>query len=347
MIKKLILMIALSFPGLAYGENPSASFSDQVVSAGSDPIACDFGVPYSGSIPAAAQAAGFTHCAANYDFTTAAFSNPHVWLGSGNGACNGTNPVLYDVDSTGNGTGYAPCARFQMVNDTSNGGPSQVLQVGFLTNDRYSATSLATSSNIGYPNSPGLNFYNGFYAEETFRLDASLIANTSCPAGGTQPCLYFSWWTFPIACPDCDSSMEFDFIEAYGTQANGGYAVAGGATANGGVGNIPSSQVNSLTTSYNTLGVLTTVTNGGDLNYGTCWIFNNTTLSCNDATVSQADITNAYFHMLVAEVGPQASFLSPRVNQYAYIARLTIWSCPTYATAPCYSSSVVNYSNVN
>lgn len=66
MIKKLFLTAVLLAPALAYGGNPSVDLSIQIVPAAAP------------SVPAAAQAAGFTTLAANYDFTQTLPSN---WLG--------------------------------------------------------------------------------------------------------------------------------------------------------------------------------------------------------------------------------------------------------------------------
>jgi hypothetical protein len=67
-IKKLLFTAALLVPGAAYAANPSASFTDQVVPAGSDPIAC--GASPLGDAAADVAAAGFTTCALYSDFTT-------------------------------------------------------------------------------------------------------------------------------------------------------------------------------------------------------------------------------------------------------------------------------------
>jgi hypothetical protein len=69
MIKKVLFIGALLVPGLAYGANPSAPLSVEVVPAGSAP-----------AIPAAAQAAGFTTLAANYDFSTPFYATQSNWL---------------------------------------------------------------------------------------------------------------------------------------------------------------------------------------------------------------------------------------------------------------------------
>jgi hypothetical protein len=353
MIKQLIFTVVLLAPGLAYGQNPTASFTDQVVPAGSDPITCDIGVPYTGSIPAAAQAAGFTHCVANFDFTNSFFTNQANWLGSGNNqSCISSTPILYVTDA-GNGI-QADCSRFQMVDDTANGGASQVLRVGFLVGDTDGVSQLDTVSNYGLPNPPGLHIYNGFYSEEVLRLDASYTANTSCPNTGGQQCQYFDYWAIPYTCPGCDRTMEFDFIEAY-AQTNstsvcgsclpfaGGGAGNTGVTTGGNFLNPGPLTASQLTNGYVTIGEMSTVVNSGSPNYAACWYLNGSTNACGTSTVTSTDITNALLHIFPAEVGPQKSNQSPQLDQYAYIERLTIWACSNYSTAPCYSSSLVTH----
>src|SRR5690242_7504818 len=96
MIKRVLFAAVLLMPALAYGQNPSASLTDQAA------IACDVGTPYIGSIPAPAKAAGFTHCVANYDFTqtgpftsggnTYRWSNLSSWL-----ECAGaSSPLIFE-----------------------------------------------------------------------------------------------------------------------------------------------------------------------------------------------------------------------------------------------------------
>jgi hypothetical protein len=88
MIKQLFLTAALLAPGLAYAGNPSADLSGQIVPA-SGSIACGVGPNYTGSIPTQASTAGFTTCAANYDFTSSQFANASTWLD-----CYGANPIV-------------------------------------------------------------------------------------------------------------------------------------------------------------------------------------------------------------------------------------------------------------
>ena len=170
MIKTLFLIGALLVPGLAYAANPSAPFSVQVV----DPpngIACDVGPNYTGTIPAPARAAGFTHCVANYDFTqtqqfttnghTYQWSNLSSWLD-----CAGaSNPLLW-------GKNYGVAMNCSDVS-VSTDGSLQVLRMQYLPSDTNGQTWLNTASQQGYPNSAGIHIKHGYYAEEESRADST------------------------------------------------------------------------------------------------------------------------------------------------------------------------------
>jgi hypothetical protein len=68
-------------------------------------IQCDYGPPYTGAIPANATQAGFTHCAANYDFTyTGSWTDSmgtHQWC-AGSLPCSLANMSSW-LSCTGNG----------------------------------------------------------------------------------------------------------------------------------------------------------------------------------------------------------------------------------------------------
>jgi hypothetical protein len=87
MIKKLFFTATLLVPCLAYGIDPSANLSVQVVPPGSTP-----------SVPAGAAAAGFTTQALNSDFTEPLPSN---WLGGCPNGANGQPVTGYFNDDTG------------------------------------------------------------------------------------------------------------------------------------------------------------------------------------------------------------------------------------------------------
>jgi hypothetical protein len=87
MIKKLLVMVALLVPSLGYAANTSVDLSaPKNPATPASGIACDQG-PAAGSIPAPAQAAGFTKCALNADFTTSStdsngikYSDVTTWI---------------------------------------------------------------------------------------------------------------------------------------------------------------------------------------------------------------------------------------------------------------------------
>jgi hypothetical protein len=376
MFTRIIFIAALiAAPGIALAV--SASFKATVVPPGSNPIACDYGVPYTGSIPAPAQAAGFTHCVANFDFAqtqqftdnfgTHQWSDIQSWLTSGNGSTcvieSGKTPLFYIQDYGANP--YAPCSDFTTVNDTANGGAAQVLRMGYIVGDVHAATNIVTTSNFGLPSPPGIHLYDGFYSEQVMRLDASYAANTSCPPGGTQACLYFDYWSIPFNCGSAcqDTTMEFDFIEAYAQQGppNNSSPSAGGGS-NGGdsytwmsgcyVGSGCPMTASQLTNGYNTIGERATVLSSGSPNWGVCWYLSGSAVNCGTRGITQADISNAEFS-IIETTGPQyqpnggypaclsnGGCTTVQQNMYAYIERLTVWACSNYASGPCYSSSL-------
>jgi hypothetical protein len=162
MIKKLTLTAALLMPGLAYGANPSADLSVQVVSAVPPPgnIACDYGpnttLP-TGTVGTDLTTAGFTHCVLNADFTDNSgatvnggwvMNNKNTWLNS----CPTPtttwgkfwlmwHPSGPGFGTNGDGGGPVPCARATLVND----GGTQVLNFQFAASDWSSGGNFAMS----------------------------------------------------------------------------------------------------------------------------------------------------------------------------------------------------------
>jgi hypothetical protein len=190
MIKKLIYTVALLAPGLAYGQNPSASFTDQVVDPPSG-IACDIGPSYTGQIPAAATQAGFTHCAFNYDFTqTASFtdaagthqwSNLSSWLSCDKN--NSSNPYLFRSN------GNVGCNDGVHQTVTTDRGV-QVLAMSYLLTDaqagHYSNLLLNQSNSSSNPIDP---IPEEYYIEMVMRP-------TSTQCSTTDGCIYFDVSTF-------------------------------------------------------------------------------------------------------------------------------------------------------
>jgi hypothetical protein len=354
MIRSLLFTAALLVPGLAYGQNPSASFTDQVVPAASDPIACDVGTPYIGSIPAPAQAAGFTHCVANYDFTqtgsfasggyTYQWTNLSSWL-----QCAGAlSPLLFEHN-------YGNPSNCNDISITTDGG-TQVLQMIYTPSDTNGQTWLATDSSSGYPNSVGIRTHTGFYVEEVWRQTPASFNTCQSYMPG---CLEFAFWSIQVqgGCPGC-FDLEFDFLETYGNGSGGGNGVSGGGSATG--ASVCFSCISGYDrTQYNTYGGLNTVANGGSPNYENCWIINEVSPSvgCGTAMVDITSINNTTIEFYPMQVGPMAAggnnskcpggTCSPTGVLTALIQRMTIWSCAGYSTntvgSPCYTSGLVSY----
>ena len=320
-------------------------------------IACDIGPSYIGSIPGPAQAAGFTHCVANFDFTqTASFTtNGHTYTWSNTASwideCGAANPLAW-VRAFAN---KAPCGDFVTTTDGGN----QVLQTTYTPSDYTNgvqAAWLGTDSGQGIPNPPGLKIYQGYYAEESVRLTAN-TADNICPAYYNNKCLEFDFWSYPVGgsqtCPNCTGTVESDFVEMYvnptstvSTNYSSGGSWIGGAIY------FAHNNAFSQQTNYNIYGALNTVVNSSSgNNWSQCLIFNEQSPStgCFAANTALANITEPPFDFYPVEVGPQTivsqcnGSCQPTGNVVALVQRMTIWACPTYASGPCFTSSVVEY----
>jgi hypothetical protein len=172
----------------------SPFFQPITVTSTAGGLACDIGPSYVGSIPAGATAAGFTHCAANYDFTASAFSNPATWLD-----CAGaSSPMWWLADGA---------CRMTMVSDVGN---PQVLDMHFIAGDGPSGgfgNQLYTTP-PSHPINQGWTFPMGRYVDIEMRLPAA-IAGTGCP--GSDFCLYGDIWSWQTA----NDVVEMDFIEIW------------------------------------------------------------------------------------------------------------------------------------
>jgi hypothetical protein len=118
MIKKLFFLGALLVPGLAYGGNPSADLSVQIVPAGTTTS-----TQCPSTAPAEAQAAGFTTLVFCQDFTqqipnsAGGAANPQGTTANWNGCRSGPGQLWYS-------RGGAPCMapRMGQVTDATTGG---------------------------------------------------------------------------------------------------------------------------------------------------------------------------------------------------------------------------------
>jgi hypothetical protein len=322
MKKKLFFAAMLVAPSLAYSANPSADLSVKVVPPSSNGIACDIGPNYTGSIPAAAQAVGFTHCAANYDFSNSFYATRSNWLD-----CAGaTNPQWWNLSYAG--TAVVPCSRYDIIADPAFG--TNVLQSIFQPSDWPASTSTeidTTNSPSPTPGtSPGFFFATQFYVDVaeyvTPNTQSNAYAGTSC---GSSPALFGGVWTW--AAP---SAVETDFMEFYpglNKCTNGGntFDHSGGATlAPGSAGAQAGQQGGYDPTIPHTYGTLQTA-NG--TTYTRCNYTDGVRLGsgCVSNTFTSGAITAKSW--LKITMGPENrnSGTKPSVNLDLRVQRITVW----------------------
>jgi hypothetical protein len=362
MIKKLIkriFAVALLVPGLAYGQstcpdgNP-CTVSAPVVAAGSDPIPCDIGPPYNGSIPAAAAAAGFTHCAANYDFTqTQPFTNTiggtqYTFQWSQMGGGSGASPWFSCTNSTSgvylwykDPSGVACDTTHQNI--TTDGGV-QVLELTTLQSDN--AFNQITT---GYGASPQPNpFPAQYYYEGVFKPLA-------IPCTGT--CLDISTTGVDRSSQGiyCTIGMDFDEVGP-GTTVGGGLSGwnLNNCSVNSGTywfgPGFPSpDRPASSTTAYQTYGALMMM--DGVSNVEGCVYYSAGVVS---------GLPSGSFYGCTGETSPTTNPVAFQGQEYiylgwpdsnpgtwsetatVYIQRVTMWTCPSPTGTPpeCYTNPI-------
>src|SRR6187200_3041948 len=107
-VLRSLFFLLLSVPWLAYGANPTADLSVQIVPAGSAP-----------TVPDPAQAAGFTTLSLNADFTQPFYATQSNWL-----ACAGAaDPQWWIGGAQTDGAHPPPCSSVRQANDPSTGQP--------------------------------------------------------------------------------------------------------------------------------------------------------------------------------------------------------------------------------
>jgi hypothetical protein len=329
MLKKILLVGALLAPVLAYAGSPSTELSVQIVPAASptpppsNGIACDIGPNYKGSIPAAAQAAGFTHCAANYDFTQPFFATESSWLD-----CAGASNPMWAQVIFANGSN-PPCSDIRIMSD----GGIQALDISFPTSLLGTSTTnqLATENvNNGGTNLPsGFNgFPNGSYIEMVWRVSSA--TQNSCPSSNTN-CIFADIWSWDTSSTSSNGHIEWDFTELYGYVGTDGGC--DGATNCNGIGQ-PGHVSGFDPTVYNTYA--TRVTLDGTGNVARCNYLNgNILLPC---AVPGAGVSGSALnlrHFLYMTLGPQNLSGSITQNQDMYVQRTTVWECSGWQTGEC------------
>jgi hypothetical protein len=356
MIKKIIFTLALLTltvapitRHLAHGQTPTpnALFTDTVSgSGGSDPTyPCDIGPSYTGSIPAAAAQAGFTHCAANYDFTqtqsftdslgTHQWSNLSSWFICNNSSTN-QNYLFYFNGNTGCDTNH------QNITTDSVGG-TQVLALTFFLTDHQAgndSNTIYTGQFVGPPpGNVGTGFPQQYYFEHVLRPSTvNVCSGTSCMW------YYANFWGISAALHPCFIEGDPDEMYSNGTAANVGYAIWNSpcpGTENYLFGAFNLSPTAPSASQYQTYGYLQTMDSNAE-NIAVCSYFANgaaeglqasSFVGCNSANIASTPggfTTRVALHM---NEGPnstgQGSNNWNAASETTYFERETIWVCPT------------------
>lgn len=343
--------VNISFTGSGASETVSLNITSStghivtssVIGGASSTSTCDIGPSYTGSIPPGAVAAGFTHCAANYDFTTSAYATLSSWLD----VCGASSPQWYATSSDGSGN-PAPCSAWTITTD----GGSQVLQMHWDSSFNASSvyvTGMQTKTNP----TTGQDFPQGAYFEATFR-------NTTTSFGDERnsgsPFIMAWWaWQFP---PSGSGVVEWDFLEVYAFAASLGSPSCGAVVCQAGStwhnwANNSSNEFatyahpnvplvgNYDPTTYQTIGTL--VTNDGFSTIEGCQYLNNVGVSCGGVSPNANQYSNRSY--LIMYSGPQNNGgvnYNPSVPQDLYVKSVRVFTCAGGLTGQCRNSPVIS-----
>ena len=219
-MRNLLLALVLGCSGSAYAAaGMSPPVDTPVTIPSSNGTACAIGPSYTGQIPAAAAAAGFTTCAANYDFTNTSnftnngnpynFSQINTWLD-----CAGaTNPLWY----YGASSNVAPCGDASIANDSG----TNALQLTLTPSDMAAGhnlfsilTAVIHSGNGTTTPATGTTFPEQYYAESKIRM----VTPDSNMSGSGH--LLTDFWM--NSATGNSPYMEFDIIEQYSVTGDAG-----------------------------------------------------------------------------------------------------------------------------
>jgi hypothetical protein len=345
-MNRLWLAFLIGWSASAYalsGISPPIDIANTITqSAG---IACDIGPNFTGTIPAAAQAAGQTRCAANYVFSLPFYAdaNQANWLTCGNGgATSGT--ALWAQDSTNLTT--MPCDIHQIVDNLPNGDGSTVLAV----------TWRPGYTGGGLPALQQLHTQNVFPADSYTQIIGRVqtVPDVACP-----PCedsgSYSIYWTFN------NPGFEFDLNETITDDIAGGPT---GGNPNGAGTTIhvygsPGNTVDSLGQTYDLRQYATwggretgTTVDGAGSNAAFCTDYNGTRLGClTTAGIPAGTVNNVVNHNITAGEYCNNSFGDvscklPATTQVTYLVKsVQIFVCPAWSLGTfnnCASSAITS-----
>jgi hypothetical protein len=332
MRKTLLLAVALLVPGLAYGGNPSANLSVQVVPAGKGTCGTIMG-----QAATDAAAAGFNTCALYNDFTTPIPNTVGTGLPSNWLDCNldaSTSAVWYwGFSLFQNSSEVHPCAGHVDWNvvDPVYGNDALRFTMNYsemsATDANANAFGMQSVNYAGQTNPfPGPGQYPYSYYEWTFRTD------TPNPGGGGE--IYNAFWSWispPAKTLATQSSyvVELDFTET-GAWSNGDFAAH--RWGPNGQNNYWLFNTNAglPTTSYHTWGML--FTGDGGSNFSTCVYVDGVRQACNRA-VYDASGENLQRRYLMAHFacGDSSGFCTSNFGtSHHYVKSFKVLTCANW-----------------
>jgi hypothetical protein len=344
-----VLTAALLVACHAYGADPTADLTIQVVPAGGGGIACAIGPNYTGAIPAPAQQAGFTTCARNNDFTQTLPSN---WL---NCTFDHASAQWYFGHPQNIPGVNLPCSSviFQTT-DPLTGGKALDMQwlASYLNIIEPSPSAYYFKGSVVMetqsvdsqpPRTLGAGVYYPYaYYEMTFRVQPTpnTYASPFEPTG-----LNMAFWTFGSAGPGAQwtgGNFEFDFLEMdpgwfnastvhqwFGTptyQQSWSGAYPGDARQ------------------YHTWGAL--VTGDGQTNVEMCNYIDGNFLGCASRSygAGSTEATDRYPIILGQGIdcsdGTSSCMPSDLQSLDMYITSIRVWSCANWQSTMCYTTPI-------
>jgi hypothetical protein len=306
--------------------------------SGNGPVACDIGPP--AYLPAEAAAAGFTHCAANFDFSQPTYARLSDWFD-----CDGTNSnVLWHSGSAGI-TFVNPCNIQQKVDtDPVTGMQVTVENFKWLTSYGDAAGTLYQANQIGgqtfnnWTHSPTFTVGN-YYVETVNRLEGP--ACTSCPPNSGGPDDVYMWGYY--GSPD-GGGLEIDVCElntiGFGAGNCGGCANSSSGYWTSWGPNRRNLVARYSVFDYHTYGTL--LTSDGATNKYACMYVDHVLQNDSGCQIAQTNHFNNRSWVLVSG-GSNSGTATQNIDFDVQYIR--VWSCDAYQTSMCNGSTLVHTTN--
>jgi hypothetical protein len=335
----LSLNIVATQPGVATPFPQAITVTCNPSGGGGGGIPCAVGPNYTGTIPADAQAAGFTTCVFNSDFSLPYFSNPLNWLFCG---ANQSPPTpVWNLLAYGSGPN-PPCSDVAIISDPVYG--NTTLNLKYTLTDAANGTYGSNLHSTWNTNQGNFVPVLGMYLEFRQRLSVSTDSNCSRFDGTELSCEYMAFFVYGRRNDTSVPFIESDFLEQYyfgnfspTYSQDGGGGIGFNAGASGSSWNFPTfhSAAGYNPTVYSTFGLI--YTNDGVSNMATCQYYNGVKIGCGTGTFSPSSIatqtSDLGFNVGTNNNGPVSD--PPAAERDLYMNYILLFSCANWATGNC------------